>query len=179
MPKYILISLLVVFCAVGGATSARAEDVDVSNNVTVSANTGDNHGGTVREGEATVNIEVQQTINGVVLPPVIVSTSSKGGSVEASASVETIGTTTKVMTEIKTSGEVITNDSNPVNNAVNTKGSNPDQSAPVEPVAEAVENVEASQNSFVVGFLGSITGTIGTVLTALGTLYGAFINIFT
>jgi TPP-dependent indolepyruvate ferredoxin oxidoreductase alpha subunit len=61
--------------------TALADSVSVVNNISTSATTGGNSVGSstsVRQGTARTSVEIDQTVNGIAQPPVIVTTSSPG-----------------------------------------------------------------------------------------------------
>jgi hypothetical protein len=60
---------------------ALADSVSVVNNISTSATSGGNSvgsGTSVRQGTARTSVEIDQTVNGIAQPPVIVTTSSPG-----------------------------------------------------------------------------------------------------
>jgi len=103
--------MIVVFGAgVCAASLVHADESVVTNNISVSAETGGNtvSTGTVRNGTSETSVHIQQTINGVAEPPITI-TASSSGSAHITAHMVTMGngdhvtSTRSVTTTVETS----------------------------------------------------------------------------
>lgn len=73
------VGIMLVF-GIGVALAATAKNsAEIINDVRVEANSGGNSGATINQGSASVEVEIHQSVNGVELPPIQISTSSESG----------------------------------------------------------------------------------------------------
>src|SRR3989344_5979321 len=73
-----IITVAVIVYALTPAATLFAGESRVVNSVSAVANTGGNSAGTVEEGNATVEVRVEQEIDGVVTPPIEIIEESNG-----------------------------------------------------------------------------------------------------
>ena len=120
MVEDVSIVLLITLTALALAGRLRvsfgfAGETSITTNVRATANTGGNNAsggngsggqngapGAVVQGGASASVEVHQTINGVTQPPVVVATSSSGGSARIEVNMKNDGQGGTVTTKVKT-----------------------------------------------------------------------------
>lgn len=106
MEKKVFKNLVSVLAMLGFAVLAApvlADNVSIENNVSVSAETGGNKGGTVSEGKATTDVRIESEVGGKKQDPVIIHETKVGGKIDREIEVKSEDGVFK--TKVKTSAE--------------------------------------------------------------------------
>lgn len=104
--RYFIFAILIgLLLFIAQPTLASQNSAEIFNNVKVEANTGNNSGAIKKEGRSSIDVKIEQTINGEVLPIIEISTSSENGE-SRSIEFHSENATGSVKTDIKINATV-------------------------------------------------------------------------